>query len=174
MEAISILKKIGQIILLVLLQVLLLNKINLFGYVTPMLYIWITIKAANNISQSGLLLLSFFTGLAVDMFTGTPGMNSAAITLLAFLQPFIFKLFVTYDRREQIIPSIDTMRRGPFIGYVTLCVIIHHLFYYVLKSIPVADWSMLIAKVLFSTVLTVLLIVVVEGSYVKNAKRGKR
>ena len=58
-----------------------------------------------------------------------PGMNSAAITLLAFLQPFIFKLFVTYDRREQIIPSIDTMRRGPFIGYVTLCVIIHHLFY---------------------------------------------
>ena len=60
MEAISLLKKIGQIILLVLLQVLLLNKINLFGYVTPMLYIWITIKAANNISQSGLLLLSFF------------------------------------------------------------------------------------------------------------------
>ena len=56
MEAISLLKKIGQIILLVLLQVLLLNKINLFGYVTPMLYIWITIKAANNISQSGLLL----------------------------------------------------------------------------------------------------------------------
>ncbi|MBO7259905.1 MAG: rod shape-determining protein MreD [Bacteroidaceae bacterium] len=175
MGAISIFRKIGQIILLVALQVLIFNKINLFGYVTPLLYIWVTVKIENSYSRSAILLFSFFTGLAIDMFTGTPGVNAAAITLLAFLQPYILKLFVLYDRRELMIPGADTMKRGPFIGYVSLCAIVHHLFYFILKSIPVADWSMLMSKVVFSAALTVLLIVVIEISFVKNSnKKGRR
>lgn len=174
MSGVSIVRRIGQIILLVALQVLLLNKINLFGYVTPMLYIWITIKMDSSCSRNGLMLISFFTGLCVDIFTGTPGMHAAAITLLAFVQPYIIKLFASYDRRELMIPGMDSMRKGPFVGYVSLSVLVHHLFYFILKSIPVADWSMLISKVIFSAALTVLLIVVVEMSFVKNANKKSR
>lgn len=174
MGTIAVFKKIGQVFLLVALQVLILNKINLFGYVTPLVYIWVTIKIDNSYSRNAILLISFLTGLAVDIFTGTPGMHAAAITLLAFVQPNLVKLFVSYDRRELMIPSIDTMRRGPFIGYVSLCTLIHHLLYFVLKSIPVADWSMLISKVIFSAALTVLLIIVVDISFVKSAGKKSR
>ena len=52
--------------------------------------------------------------------------------------------------------------------------LIHHLLYFVLKSIPVADWSMLISKVIFSAALTVLLIIVVEISFVKSAGKKSR
>lgn len=174
MGSLSVFKKIRQIILLVALQVLILNKINLFGYVTPLLYIWSIVKIENTYSRNTLLLLAFFTGLAVDMFTSTPGMNAAAVTLLAFVQPYLLKLFVSYDRREQMTPGIYSMKRGPFIGYVSLCAVVHHLFYFILKSIPVADWSMLISKVVFSATLTVLLIVVIEVSFVKNANKRSR
>ena len=86
MGTIAVFKKIGQVFLLVALQVLILNKINLFGYVTPLVYIWVTIKIDNSYSRNAILLISFLTGLAVDIFTGTPGMHAAAITLLAFVQ----------------------------------------------------------------------------------------
>ena len=83
METISFFKRLLSLVLLVLLQVLMLNRINLFGYVTPILYIMMILKLDSGMSRGSILLWGFFIGLSVDIFSNTLGMHAAAATLLA-------------------------------------------------------------------------------------------
>ena len=72
---------------MVLLQVLILNNVHIAGYATPFLYIYLILKFESDTPRNALMLWAFFLGLAVDVFSDTPGMNAAATVLLAFLRP---------------------------------------------------------------------------------------
>jgi rod shape-determining protein MreD len=78
-----------RFILLVPIQVLVLDNINLGGYINPYLYVLFILMLPFEIPGWALLFLSFSTGLAVDMFSGTPGMHAAASTLIAYFRPWV-------------------------------------------------------------------------------------
>lgn len=171
METISFFKRLLSLVLLVFLQVLMLNRINLFGYVTPILYIMMILKLDSGMSRGSILLWGFFIGLSVDIFSNTLGMHAAAATLLAMLQPALIKLFITVDRRDIVKPSLLTMSKGQFFGYILLASFIHHSIYFLLRTFSLDDWAILIAKVVFSSLLTTLLIFVLELSLGKQENR---
>lgn len=171
METISFFKRLLSLVLLVLLQVLILNRINLFGYVTPILYIMLILKFDSGMSRGSILLWGFFIGLSVDIFSNTLGMHAAAATLLAMLQPTLIKLFITVDRRDIVKPSLMTMLKGQFFGYILLASFIHHSIYFLLRTFSLDDWAILIAKVVFSSLLTTVLIFVLELSFGKQENR---
>lgn len=150
------------LIVLVLLQVLILNRICLFGYVTPLFYIWMILRFDTSMKRAGILLWAFFLGLFIDMFSGTPGMNAASATFLAMFQPAIVKLFVSTDRHDVVIPSSATMGGRSFAGYVLLMTTLHHTAYFILRSIPLGDWTVVILKIVFSTIFTFILVFVTE------------
>ncbi len=172
METISFFKRLLSLTLLVLLQVLVLNRINLFGYVTPILYIIMILKFDSGMSRGSILLWGFFLGLFVDIFSNTLGMHAAATTLLAMLQPLLIKLFITIDRRDIVTPSLISMSKGQFFGYILLATCIHHSMYFLLRTFSLDDWIMLIAKVVFSSILTTVLIFVLELSLGKQENRS--
>ena len=97
MDTVSFIRRLGTLILLVFIQVLLLNRIALFGYATPLFYIWMIVRFDSTMKRSSVLLWAFFLGLTIDMFSSTPGLNAASATLLAMFQPGIVKLFVPID-----------------------------------------------------------------------------
>ncbi len=72
---------------LVVMQVLILNKIHVLGFITPFLYIYFLLKLPTGTSRNLLLLLGFTLGIVIDMFSNTPGMNAAACVFLAFVRP---------------------------------------------------------------------------------------
>lgn len=95
---------------MVLLQVLILNNVHIAGYATPFLYIYLILKFESDTPRNALMLWAFFLGLAVDVFSDTPGMNAAATVLLAFLRPTFLRLFVPRD-------TLDTFGSGyPYNG----------------------------------------------------------
>lgn len=147
---------------LALLQVLFLNRIALFGYVTPLFYIWMIVRFDTSMSRSGILLWAFFLGLIIDLFSGTPGLNAASATLLAMFQPAIVKLFVSLDRHDVIVPCSVSMGDRQFAGYLLLITLLHHTVYFILRSIPLGDWTVLALKVVFSTLLTFIFMLVAE------------
>ena len=149
---------------LVLLQVLFLNRISLFGYVTPLFYLWFIIRFDSSMSRYSMLLWGFFIGLFIDIFTGTPGLNAASSTLAAFIQPSMVKLFLARERRELIIPGMGSMGAGPFAGYSLLMILIHHGIYFLLRSIPLEDWVVLTSKIVLSTLLTFVAMICVAAS----------
>ena len=154
--------RLFQMIGLVLLQVLILNRICLFGYVTPLFYIWMIIRFDSSMKRYSVLLWAFFLGLFIDLFSGTPGLNAASATLLAMLQPVLVKLFVPLDRHDVVVPCSAVMGGRPFAGYLLIMTVLHHTVYFILRSIPLGDWSVLVLKVVFSTLLTFIFMIVAE------------
>lgn len=163
MEKGSFISRLFTLIGLVLLQVLFLNRINLFGYVTPLFYIWMIVRFDSSMSRTSILLWAFFLGLSIDIFSGTPGLNAAAATLVAMFQPGIVKLFVPLDRHDVLLPCSASMGGRQFAGYLLLITALHHTVYFILLSIPLGDWTVLVLKVVFSTLLTFLFMLVAES-----------
>ena len=172
MDKSSFLRRLFALIGLVLLQVLFLNRICLFGYVTPLFYIWMIARFDSSMKRYSILLWAFFLGLIIDMFSGTPGLNAASATLLAMFQPGIVKLFVSLDRHDVLIPCSASMGGRPFAGYLLLITALHHTVYFILRSIPLGDWTVLVLKVVFSTLLTFVFMLVAE--HVSGGSGSKR
>jgi rod shape-determining protein MreD len=170
METVSFMRRFWTLIGLAALQVLFLNRIALFGYVTPLFYIWMIVRFDSSMSRNSILLWSFFIGLAIDISSGTPGLNAASATLLGMFQPGIVKLFVPLDRYDVVVPGKASMGRA-FAGYLFFATVLHHTVYFILRSIPLGDWTVLVAKVLFSSLLTLIFMLVAEYSFVNSGSK---
>ena len=67
--AIDSLKRLLYFVLLCLTQVLVLNRIHLFGYATPLLYVYFVLLFPRNYPKWALLLWCFALGLVNDTFS---------------------------------------------------------------------------------------------------------
>ncbi len=94
-------------ILLILLQVLLFNNIQFSGYVNPYVYIMFILLLPVEIPSWLLLIISFFTGLIIDLFTGTPGMHTSATVLAGFVRPYVLRIISPRDGYEARLRSFN-------------------------------------------------------------------
>lgn len=160
---INYLHKIGWFVGLVLLQVLILNNVAIAGYATPFLYIYLIVKFESDTPRNTLMLWAFFLGLAVDVFSDTPGMNAAAAVLLAFMRPLLLRLFVPRDTLDVLVPAVRTMGISPFLKYLVVGVLIHHGMLLTLEFFSFAHLGTLLLRILASTVLSATCLMAVEG-----------
>lgn len=155
--------KLGWFVGLVLLQALVLNNVHIAGYATPFLYIYLILKFESDIPRNVLMLWGFFLGLAVDVFSDTPGMNAAATVLLAFVRPSFLRLFVPRDMVEGFVPAVRVMGIGSFLKYLVACVLVHHTLLLTVEFFSLAHLLTLLLRIVTSTLLTVACIMAVEG-----------
>lgn len=106
------LKRLGICIALLLLQVFALNRISLFGLATPYVYIYLILILDSDVEPVGRMLWGFVMGLTADIFMNTPGVQAAALTLTAYLQPYILGLFVTLERGIRVNPGAVSLGAG--------------------------------------------------------------
>lgn len=155
---------------MVLLQALILNNVHVAGYATPFLYVYLILKFESDVSRNALMLWAFFLGLTVDVFSDTPGMNTAASVLLAFVRPVILRLFMPRDAVDSIVPTVRAMGFSSFLKYMVACVLIHHAVLLIIEFFSFAHIGILLLKIVASTVLTVLCIMALEGIRKKSEK----
>lgn len=160
---INYLHKIGWFFGLMLLQVLILNHIHLFGVATPLLYVYFILKFESGTSKNEVLLWAFFLGILIDIFADTPGMNAAAIVLMAILRPTFLRLFTPRDMLDSIVPSFKTLGVSSFLKYVVTMVLIHHLALIFIGFFSFGNLLMLLLQVVASSLLTILCILAIEG-----------
>ena len=67
--SIDMLKGISFFVLLLLLQVLVFNHIHLFGFATPLLYVYVMLLFRRNFPKWAILCCGFLGGLCVDTDT---------------------------------------------------------------------------------------------------------
>ncbi|WP_300811640.1 rod shape-determining protein MreD [uncultured Bacteroides sp.] len=160
---INYLHKLGWFVGLVLLQALVLNNVHIAGYATPFLYIYLILKFESDTPRNALMLWGFFLGLAVDVFSDTPGMNAAATVLLAFVRPSFLRLFVPRDMVEGFVPAVRVMGIGSFLKYLVACVLVHHALLLTVEFFSFAHLGALALRIVTSTLLTVACVMAVEG-----------
>lgn len=160
---INYLHKIGWFVGLALLQVLILNNVNIAGYATPFLYIYLLVKFESDTPRNTLMLWAFFLGLAVDVFSDTPGMNAASAVLLAFMRPLLLRLFIPRDTLDVLVPAVRTMGILPFLKYLVVGTLVHHGMLLTLEFFSFAHLGTLLLRILASTVLSVACLMAVDG-----------
>lgn len=148
---------------MLLLQVLILNNMHIVGYATPFLYVYLILKFESETSRNALMLWAFFLGLAIDVFSDTPGMNAAATVFLAFLRPVLLRLFTPRDTVESFVPAVRTMGISPFLKYLSSSVLVHHAVLLSIEFFSFAHLGTLLLRILSSSVLTVACVMAVEG-----------
>ncbi len=131
---IVLLKRLLEMLALVAIQVLVCNHVHLMNYATPMLYVMFLAHLPLNANRIGNLLWGFSIGLLVDVFSNTPGVSSAAMTMTAMIQWPLLKVSAPKDCIEEMVPSYKTMGKWNHTRYIFLLALTHHLVYYALES----------------------------------------
>jgi hypothetical protein len=150
-------------ILLILLQVLLFNNIQFSGYVNPYVYVMFILLLPIEIPSWLLLLLSFFTGLIIDFFSGSPGMHTFATVLAGFVRPYVLRLVSPRDGYESgPDPSMMVYGLRWFTTYALLIVLIHHFALFYIEVFRFADFFRTMLRVLLSTVFSMTFILLIE------------
>ena len=151
-------------IALVLLQVLLLDKMTLMGFATPLAYVYLLLIWNKGGSRIALLVMGFVLGLTIDMFENMPGVNASACVLLAMLHPILIKLFAPRDIQEEatIEPSVKTMGWAAFMKYAVFGVFIHHTVVLVLVFFSMSDLIGLLARIFGCSLMTLFFVIIFE------------
>lgn len=156
----SLLLSIFRFIILIALQVLIFNNIKLFGYLNPFPYVLFIILYPVNSSKSLLLIMSFFMGIILDMFSDTGGIHAAACVILAFIRPSIFKFSfgLSYEYQTIKIAEKITYERTSFI---VISVFIHHFIIYMLELSRFGLILDIFLRTIFNTIFTTLICVLI-------------
>ncbi len=160
--SIESLKRLGTFVLLCILQVVVFNHVHLFGIATPMLYLIFLMQFPYNYPRTGILLWCFALGFIIDMFGNTPGVASASLTLLAALHPYILLMFMPRDSEDDFVPSLSSLGVQLYFFYLLFITFIYCLLFFSLEMFNIAHWLYWLECVAGSTVLTVLLIFIVD------------
>ncbi len=142
----------------ILLQVLILNKIEFSGFINPYLYVIFILILPFETPKWLLLVLASVVGLSIDIFSNTPGMHMAATLLLAYLRPLVLSRIAPRDGYEPgTLPTPSFYGFLWFFKYAVILVVIHHLFYFLVESFSFNNLLSILAKTLLSTLLTLLI-----------------
>jgi rod shape-determining protein MreD len=150
-------------VVLVLVQALVFNHIHLFGYATVLFYVYFVIILPRNYPRWATLLWSFALGLCVDMFTNTPGMAAASLTLVGFLQPYLLELFIPREAPENLKSAVSSLGFTKFLTMASFLVFIHCLVFFTIESFGFFNWQQWALNIVGTTLLTVLLIMTLES-----------
>ncbi len=148
---------------LVFLQVLILNNINLGGYINPYFYIYFILLLPFGAPRWLLLISAFILGLSIDIFTNTIGLNAAACVVMAFFRPFVISAISTGP--ESLIGDTPSLRNQGikwFLYYSIILVLIHHSVLFYLEIFRFSEFTVTFIRVLLSSAFTMVLVLISE------------
>ncbi len=146
----------ARFLLLLILQILLFNNLNLFGYINPYPYILFIILYPVNGNKTALLVGSFLLGICLDMFCNSGGVHALASIVLAYSRPAIFKFSFGLSYEYQTVKLNDSLTPERF-TFLLLAVAIHHFTLFFLEIFRLNFLWEILVKTLLTTLFTLLI-----------------
>lgn len=169
-------KYIFRFMLFLFVQALVLNNMpSLHRFITPYVYFLFLIWMPFSMGRVSLLFIGFVLGLVLDIFTKTPGLHASSALLVAYLRPFLINLMVPKDTRELAVgsPSFQSMGSASYVLFITLLTLFHHGWLVFLEWMTFGNFLYFMGKVFFSTLVSLLLILITELIF-RPVKKSKR
>ncbi len=163
-------KNILRFCIIVLLQVLILNKIRLrwwsepsgFPVFIPYVYTLFILLLPFETPVWLLLILGFILGTTVDTFMNTAGMHACATVLMAYLRTNVLSALLPRNLAEYANqqPTIKTMGWMPFLVYAGFLIILHHLVFFGVELWNFSNTGFLLLKVLVASLTSMLFVII--------------
>lgn len=167
-----LLRQIGGFILLLGLQVIILNKICLWGMITPMIYLVFIFSLPFDTPRWLVVLLGFFCGLAVDMFCGVLGFHALATVTIAFLRAGVIQLIpLNIEREGHLLPILYDMKFIWYFQYALCLIFIHHFVYFFSDVLSFQNFGKLMLTVSANTLCSLLCVFLIQVLGYRESKR---
>jgi len=150
-----------RFVVLVFIQVFLLKNISVYNISAPYFYILFILLQPFETPNLLLFVLAFITGLTIDAFYDTPGLNAAACILLAFVRIVFISITVQkegFDNEPE--PTLSIMGFRWFFTYALVLTLFHHFFLFYLESFNFSGLEYILGRVIFSSLFTVFLMLI--------------
>lgn len=152
------------LVCLVIVQVLVCNSIMLFNVAMAFVFIYVIIRLPMDLSVSWLLTWAFFSGLSVDIFSDTPGVNSLACTILAMLKrPMLYAYVPRDDRTKNIVPSLMSLGFSVYGKYLLSMSCIYCLLAFTIEYFNFADVKEIVIMTVASSAFTFMLLLGIDS-----------
>ena len=143
-------------------QVLVFDNIRFGNYIHPHVYVLFMMLLPFDTPKSSLLINGFLLGMAVDIFSGTPGLNAAATVFMAFVRPFIIGITTRKsDIEGKNAPTITEMGLKWFITYGLLLLLLHNLVLFWLEAFSIKLLGMVLLETILSALISLLMIILI-------------
>jgi len=162
---------IARFIILVAIQVLVLNNVQISGYLNPYVYILFIMLLPPKLPKALVLILAFVMGFTIDIFSDSYGIHTAASVLLAYIRPSILSLVSVKGGEDLEDISIKQLNFGRFFTYSGILCLIHHFTLFYLEAFRLNEFLDTFTRALFSTAISLLLILMIESLRSNPQKR---
>ena len=134
------------------------NKIVLFNIAMPVVFIYLILRLPVNLHGGWVLTIAFFSGLMMDIFSNTPGMNALACTIMAAVRRPVFNLFVSRENDMNIpIPSVDSMGVSDYFKYMATLVTLYCALIFLIQAFTLHNILLTLARIAGSSVLSIII-----------------
>jgi len=162
---------IARFIILVAVQVLIFNNVQISGYLNPYVYILFIMLLPPKLPKALVLILAFVMGFTIDIFADSYGIHTAASVLLAYIRPGILSLVSVKGGEDLEAIGIKQLRFGRFFTYSGILCLIHHFTLFYLEAFRLNEFLDTFTRALFSTIISLLLILMIESLRSKSQTR---
>ncbi len=153
----NIAQNIALFIVLLLLQVLILNKVLFLGYINPFLYVLFAIIYPYKKDRGIFLFLCFLLGLFIDFFQNSGGINAAALLFIGYIRLPLLKWVLG---KSEIDFPVFNISKQPFLkilSFVTILVFIHSLIVFSLEYFKFGLIGIILKRTIFTSIFTTIL-----------------
>lgn len=155
----TIVNSLLLLVLLVLAQAVIFNNLALFGVALPLVFIYVLITLPAALGTNWAMTIGFAGGLAVDIFSDTPGLNALACTLLAFVRVPLLHLYLPLDDDLGPAPlGFRSLGAEVFLKYAITAVALYCFLVFTVEAFELFNLKLWILRIVCSTLYTFLFI----------------
>lgn len=161
--------RIIRLIVILLFQILICNNMHVFGYASPIVLVYMTMKFHRGASRESILIWGFVLGLIFDIFSNTMGKGMAVCTLLAMMQPFLMRMFSPNESVDMLVPSFKSMGLDRYLYYAFVNLFIFHLCFYFLEDFSLQHFKLMITGTFAGTITAFVFVIIADVLIPKDA-----
>jgi hypothetical protein len=168
----EIIRNILRFIVLLLVQVLVIQNVNLSGYIILLPYVMWILMLPFETNKFLVLFASFFMGVWIDIFYDSSGLHAFACTLMGFARYYVLKYVSPRDGYEAgVSATVDEMGLAWFLRYAGILIFMHHFALFYLEIFRFSEFFSTLLRVILSSAGTFIFIYIIQFLFFNSGRR---
>lgn len=159
--------------MLIALQVLIVQNINLSGYIILLPYVLVILMLPFETNRLLVLFLSFVVGVTIDYFYDSSGIHASACTIMGFARYYVLKYVSPREGYDiGVKPNVEDMGLAWYLTYAGTLIAIHHFFLFYLEIFRFSEFFRTLFRIIMSTAATLGFIYLIQ--FLLSTKRERK
>lgn len=153
-------------------QIFILDEVSMAIWLRPMIFPLMVLLLPIEWRTIWTVLVALLLGIFMDVSLGGQGLYTSTLLPLAVMRRWI--LYLTTRRSVEAGDQTSLLSRMPLrqvMIYIAAMLLLHHAMFFILESLSVVNALQLVATVIFSAMLSLLLVWPIVGLFLKKIVR---